>query len=687
MGDTRGAVVIRINGDASSFNNELKKVESQTKDLSGVLTKVGAASALAFTALTAAIGATVVAFREGLKVEQQTQAVLESTGSAAGGTAAQVAALANAFQKTTNFSHESVQAAENIILRYTNIHKDVFPKVIATAVNMAAALGQDVPEAADLLGRALNNPLRAVKLLRSEGIVFTEQQQKQLAAMLDVNDIAGAQALILQKLAKRYGESAEAIASPFAQLRNAVSDVAQEIGSVFNPAAEAAATFMKDFAIDLVENHKELLKFTAYALAAAAAISGIVAALTLGGAAFISARAVLLALTAAAGEGSIAAAIFAGSIEAVGAAITFLFANPIGLAIVALVALGVALYENKEKVVAFFEGAKAAVNSFRDSILPLGAAIAQLIGGILTFSPSTISDALDKIKGPIAQKGAEAGQAFMDAYNESIKNSAIQALPDSDPYNKPKLAAPAADDDYEVEVAKKKERLDLEQQFVDQMFAIQDESQQLERNAAAARNVEIEQGALAEQKLRLSDEAKYGKQIADQKAFWRQNEVKGTGELFSTLSTLTSSKNRELFELGKAAAVASAIVNIAQGITNALSYGPILGPIFAAAVGIAGAVQIATITGTTLQAKEGYSGGGGAFGESFVSTFTPREIVVPERFSDGIKSGQYSLTSSKDQKQQADAGGTQITIAFSGDAAEILELKSLERKKLGIANG
>lgn len=84
----------------------------------------------------------------------------------------------------------------------------------------------------------------------------------------------------------------------------------------------------------------------------------------------------------------------------------------------------------------------------------------------------------------------------------------------------------------------------------------------------------------------------------------RATRYKNASTLFGNLSTLMNSKSKKLFQLGKAAAIANAVVNTAEGITKAWSLGPILGPAMAATVAAAGAVQIQTI-------KSQQFGGGG----------------------------------------------------------------------------
>lgn len=69
---------------------------------------------------------------------------------------------------------------------------------------------------------------------------------------------------------------------------------------------------------------------------------------------------------------------------------------------------------------------------------------------------------------------------------------------------------------------------------------------------------------------------------------------------FGTLQQMTAGAaqhNRTMFEINKAAAIANAVISTAQGAASALQWGFPMGPIFAAVMIAAGAIQIATIAG------------------------------------------------------------------------------------------
>ena len=126
----------------------------------------------------------------------------------------------------------------------------------------------------------------------------------------------------------------------------------------------------------------------------------------------------------------------------------------------------------------------------------------------------------------------------------------------------------------------------------------------LQREAIIQRG--IARGAILENEaaiLRKQNEQQYAdervaiaKEEADRKRQIELDRLSAMSQLFGNLATLMNAQNRKLFEIGKAAAIAQAIVNTATAVTNALAVPPFpLGLALATTAGVAGAVQIATI--------------------------------------------------------------------------------------------
>jgi len=175
-----------------------------------------------------------------LAIEQRKQvsqlnAVIKSTGGAAGVSAAEVQAMASSLQKVTNFGDEATLSGQNLLLTFTNIGKDVFPSATKTMLDMSTAMGQDLKSSAVQIGKALNDPIQGITALSRVGVQFTEQQKEQIRVLTESGDVAAAQTLILAELNKEFGGSAEAARKADGGLtayKNSVGDLKEALGEL-----------------------------------------------------------------------------------------------------------------------------------------------------------------------------------------------------------------------------------------------------------------------------------------------------------------------------------------------------------------------------------------------------------------------------------------------------------------------
>jgi hypothetical protein len=205
--------------------------------------------AIGGTAMAVFGGLSVKAFTESEDALAQLNAVIKSTGGAAGVTADEAIKLATSLQKTTKFSDEAVLSAENLLLTFTSIGKDIFPQATKTVLNMSTALGQDTKSSAIQLGKALQDPILGVTALRRVGVNFTSAQQDVIKSLVNTGRAAEAQKLILAELEKEFGGSAEAARKTFggalAALANNFNDLQEKIGGTI---ANALAPFINQIA-------------------------------------------------------------------------------------------------------------------------------------------------------------------------------------------------------------------------------------------------------------------------------------------------------------------------------------------------------------------------------------------------------------------------------------------------------
>lgn len=224
-----------LEGTAEDASKGFDTLNSSWDDAVKASTVVAGAVAAAGAAVFGFGVIAVNAARESTAVQNQLNAVLTSTGMAAGITAEAANALANSIANVTNFDDEAILAGENLLLTFTNIGKDVFPLATQAMVDMAAAMGTDVKSGAIQLGKALNDPVQGISALSRVGVSFTKQQEDVIKALVATGDVAGAQGIILAELSKEFGGSAEAIADPLLEIKDRMGDLVEGIGMKLLP--------------------------------------------------------------------------------------------------------------------------------------------------------------------------------------------------------------------------------------------------------------------------------------------------------------------------------------------------------------------------------------------------------------------------------------------------------------------
>jgi len=254
-------LVVKITTDAAGFIKGVEEVKRQAGLLERGLTGMAAVGGTIVTAGLAAATAGAVALGGGIyqsvqaameaeKVHAQLNAVLESTGGVAGVTAEMATSLAESLSKVTMFEDEAILSAENLMLTFTSVSKDVFPAAIETALDMSQALGQDLQTSVIQLGKALQDPINGVTALKRVGVNFSEEQMKVIKSLVESGNILEAQKMILQELQTEFGGSAKAAGQTFAGqltiLKNALGDASEEIGMALLPS-------LKDLAGALLE--------------------------------------------------------------------------------------------------------------------------------------------------------------------------------------------------------------------------------------------------------------------------------------------------------------------------------------------------------------------------------------------------------------------------------------------------
>lgn len=159
----------------------------------------------------------------------QLNATLKSTKGVAGQSAEALNAHAMALAQMSIYDDDAITGAQSLLLTFTKIQGDTFPKATQAVLNVATAMGTDLKSAAIQVGKALNDPIQGVSALARSGIQFTDAQKELIAKLVETNRVAQAQAVVLAELETQFGGSAEAARNTFG---GAIKALNNELGNL-----------------------------------------------------------------------------------------------------------------------------------------------------------------------------------------------------------------------------------------------------------------------------------------------------------------------------------------------------------------------------------------------------------------------------------------------------------------------
>ena len=330
-------VNIKFLADLKGFSTGMQNASRKLEGLGKKFKAVGTQLSIGLTTPLVASG--IVAVRNFDKQAQalaQVEQGLKSTGNSAGFTSKKLQQMASDLQNTSLFGDEEIlQKVTAQLLTFTGIAGSEFERTQQAALDLSARLGNDLQSASIQLGKALNDPVANLSSLSESGIQFTVSQKETIKSLAQTNRLAEAQGIILSELEKQYGGSAAAAAKagtgPLKQFANILGDISEEFGKIIVDAILPFVEQLKGMAQGFSKLSPQTKKFIVILGGVAAAIGP------------------LLALA-----GSILPAIATGFT---------LLTGPIGIAIAALTAIGVAIYRNRD---AFVETFNKVQNYFKD---------------------------------------------------------------------------------------------------------------------------------------------------------------------------------------------------------------------------------------------------------------------------------------------------------------------------------
>lgn len=199
--------------NAAAFEGPLGGVSGRLGAMSSLLGNVNpmmVGLGLAVSGVTLFMSSAVKEFDQFDLRNKKQEALLKSTGNAAGFAAHELDAMAKAVALNTLASVEGVKDSQNALLKFKGISEGVFEGVIIQAQNLTSIMGNDVKTATNKLGEALEKPSEGMKKLERHIGGVSDAEISMMRDMEDVGRVADSQRYALDLLQEKIGGSGSA---------------------------------------------------------------------------------------------------------------------------------------------------------------------------------------------------------------------------------------------------------------------------------------------------------------------------------------------------------------------------------------------------------------------------------------------------------------------------------------------
>lgn len=180
--------------------------------------------AVALLASAGFVRGVVNAAIQGEQSQLRLTAALQATGHQVAISRAELEEMAEAMAAATQFDDDSLRNAQGQLVKFGNIHGQVFKDALRISADLAAFMGTEVTTAVQQVGRALQSPTEGVELLERTIGKLTEAEERHIRELAAQGRAVEAQEAVLALLERRVGGTAELMNT---ELLKATRDVAK----------------------------------------------------------------------------------------------------------------------------------------------------------------------------------------------------------------------------------------------------------------------------------------------------------------------------------------------------------------------------------------------------------------------------------------------------------------------------
>lgn len=619
-------LLIKINANVTGVKQAYDEVAAKTQNLNDFLKDLGASAGVVFAAMAAEITFATKAFFDARESSNALTLALKNQGIFTAQLALQYKSYASEVSKATGLDDDLIigaQATGQAYLGQMQITKELTQAI----ADYAAFKKIDLATSAEILTKSIGTE---TNMLARQGLQFSDtatEAEKYDKVLQFVSARAGGAAAEANKA--RGGIDG---------LKTAFENLQEKLGEQFAPIIEKAVGYLTAF-FNLVQENQTLVKFAAIAIGVTAAIAGIVAAVAAVGVAVVTLGPYIAAL-----------GITSATLATAAQVVAFLS-----------VTLGLAIAARKEEMRARQD---AYTDARRLDDQEMSAERAKLEEAKkLAEEKKKIEDSKVQIQREsnelLRLQNQNASEQLINLQQQEI--ATLTQLKQSQNAEEKQLLAQKLSEIRDLQAEQRaldKQKAELAQQdllAVKAEYGLQDLELTRQQMAAlrdaettelkARRELAIEEATRKQQERAqfLKDEIKHGEAYAKIKKFMNSEEVKGATQAAGELVQLQQSKNTELREIGKAAALVQIGIQTA---TSAMSVfdgfvKTIPGPV-GVALGIAGAAAATAFGVEKAGQVAGFADGGLVTGgipgrDSVPAMLAPGELVVPKQnFNDVV---------------------------------------------------
>lgn len=355
------------------FADAWKKVELKgtSKQIQDVTSKAVLPAGIALTAVSGAFTFMAKKAEEAEIAQRRLASVMSSMGYPQA--TARVSAYADELEKNLAIDGELIKATQTKLATFANLTKTVgeaggaFDRATVAALDLAAAGFGSAETNAVQLGKALQDPIKGIGALARAGVTFTAQEKEKIKTLVESGQTLQAQDLILKAIETQVGGTAKASKSSFAAIQISLENAAESIGSVLLPVINLLAGVFEGFASFAKNNTGLFITLGVVVGGIAAAIIAVNTALKVQMAietisAGIKATYALITGTATTAIVAETVATTAATAAQVGLN-TAMALNPIGIIVIAVLALVAAFVIAYKKIDWFRNGVNKIINA------------------------------------------------------------------------------------------------------------------------------------------------------------------------------------------------------------------------------------------------------------------------------------------------------------------------------------